>query len=178
MLLAIRMKKIFETERLLVRELQEEDWLHVFEMNTSIEVMRRIGEGKIKNKVDEQNGFKSIIVNYQKGTGLGVWAVVIKTNNTFIGAASMTPLADENEIQLGYRLKKQYWEQGYGTEIAKGLVEYGFNYLHLDKITATTNLDNTASMRVLEKAGFRFEKADVYYNWPMNYFTLYKNKIE
>ncbi|MDO1447871.1 GNAT family N-acetyltransferase [Rhodocytophaga aerolata] len=170
------MKKIFETERLLVRELQEEDWLKVFEMNTSIEVMRQIGEGKIKTAEEEQSSFKSILANYQKGTGLGVWAVVRKGDNTFIGAASMAPLADTNEIQLGYRLKKQYWKQGYGTEIAKGLVDYGFNYLNLDKVTATTNLDNDASRRVLQKAGLSFEKKDVYNNWPMNYFVIHKKK--
>ncbi len=170
------MKQIFETKRLLVRELKETDWPDVLEMNTSIEVMRQIGEGKIKTEAEEQSGFKSLIAHYQKGTNLGVWAVVTKSDGTFIGAASMTPLVGTSEVQLGYRLRKQHWGQGYGTEIAKGLVEYGFNKLQLNRLTATTNLDNQASIRVLEKAGLRFEKADVYHNWPMNYFAINKKK--
>ncbi len=172
------MKKILETERLLIRELQVADWPDVFEMNTSIAVMRLIGEGKIKTQAEEQSGFNHIIENYKEGTGLGVWAVATKTDTTFIGAASMTSLAGTAQVQLGYRLKKQYWGQGYGTEIAKGLVEYGFNRLGLDRITATTNLDNQASIRVLEKAGFRFEKTSNYYGWPMNYFVIDKKKEE
>ena len=145
-------------------------------MNTSIAVMRHIGEGKIKTEAEEQRGFEGLIANYQKGTGMGVWAVVTKKDDAFIGAASMTPLAGTSEVQLGYRFKKQHWGQGYGTEVARGLVAYGFDQLQLDRLTATTNLDNQASMRVLEKAGLRFEKTGTYDNWPMNYFAINKKK--
>ncbi len=166
------MKKILETERLLIRELGAADWEHVFRMNTCADVMRLIGEGKIKTPDEERTGFDGILENYKKGTGLGVWAVVQKTDGAFVGAASLTPLAGTVEMQLGYRLEKKHWGRGYATEIAGGLVVYGFNYLHLDRIAATTNLDNYASMRVLEKAGFRFLETGCFYNWPMTYFAI------
>ncbi|MDJ1505039.1 GNAT family N-acetyltransferase [Xanthocytophaga agilis] len=169
------MKILFETERLQLREMCEEDWTNVFQMNTSPEVMRLIGDGKIKTEIEERTGFTRILQNYHTGTGLGIWAVVKRNNNLFIGAAGITPLAETNEFQIGYRLQEHYWGQGYATEIAKGLVEYSFLQLHLDRIAATTNRNNYASIRVLEKAGFRLEKTIMSANWPMNYFVLTKH---
>lgn len=81
-----------------------------------------------------------------------------------MGSASLKPLK-ENQVSLGYRLFPDYWNKGFATEIAKSLIEYGFNRLQLKKIVATARQENTSSIRVLDKAGMKFEKT-VDYHYP------------
>lgn len=170
------MKKIFTTKRLLIREFEPDDWQDVYEMNSCVDVIRLIGDGQVKTIEEEKTGFERILLSYKKGDGLGIWAVTSRKESTFIGAASMTVLEGTDEIQLGYRFKMNCWGQGYATEVAKGLVEYGFGHLRLKRIAATTNLANNASRRVLEKAGLTFEKKGIFYNWEMNYLAIVSSK--
>ncbi len=160
------------TERLFVREFKVDDWKDVYEMNTSAEVMKSIGNGQIKTIEEEKNGFENILLSYEKNSRLGIWAVTLKTDGTLIGAASMTILDGTNEIQIGYRFKKEYWGQGYATEVTKGLLDYGFDHLKLKRIVATANLTNDRSRRVLEKAGLKFERTGTFYDLEMNYFAM------
>lgn len=166
------MRKVLTTERLFVREFEVDDWADVYEMNTSVEVMKSIGKGQVKTMEKEKNGFEHILLSYEKNSGLGVWAVTVRSDGTFIGAASMTTLDGTNEIQIGYRFKKEYWGQGYATEVTKGLLNYGFDQLKLKRIVATTNLTNDRSRKVLEKAGLKFERTDTFYDVEMNYFAI------
>ncbi len=165
------MKKVLSTERLLIREFNRDDWEDVCAMNTDAEVMQTIGNGKVGTIEEEKSGFENILLSYKTGKGLGVWAVTT-LSKTFIGAASMTLLGNTGEVQIGYRFQKEYWGQGYATEVTKALVEYGFNQLKLKRIVATTNLDNEKSKHVLEKSGLRFQKTTTFYGLEMDYFAI------
>ncbi|MCD8144704.1 MAG: GNAT family N-acetyltransferase [Oscillospiraceae bacterium] len=59
--------------------------------------------------------------------------------------------------RIGYTLHNPYWGQGYGTECAKGLVQIGFEQLHLHRLEAHVDPDNPASKNVLRKTGFTLE---------------------
>lgn len=171
------MKEILTTERLLIRQFGPDDWPEVFAMNSSAAVMHSIASGRIRPLEEEKASFARILANYQKGDGLGVWAVLLREGSQFIGAGSMTALEDTGEIQLGYRFKEQYWGQGYATEVAKALVDYGFRQLGLTRIVATANLTNEASKRVLEKTGLRWEKRAYFYDWDVNYYSIETNEF-
>ena len=58
---------------------------------------------------------------------------------------------------IGYDLLKEYWGNGYMTEAVKAMINYGFEELGLMRIEATVEPANTASVRVLERAGFQLE---------------------
>ncbi len=64
----------------------------------------------------------------------------------------------KNEIELGYRLRKAYWGKGYATEGSRSLILKGFCELDTQRIFATALVANTASIRVMEKVGLKFEK--------------------
>ena len=62
----------------------------------------------------------------------------------------------KNAIEIGWRLKKQHWGNGYATEVAIALSEMG---IEMGKtIVARAMIENLASIRVMEKAGLEFEK--------------------
>jgi [ribosomal protein S5]-alanine N-acetyltransferase len=57
---------------------------------------------------------------------------------------------------LSYMLRKDRWGRGFGTEVARCLVDFGFNVLGHDEIFVTCAPDNVASLHVIEKVGFSF----------------------
>lgn len=73
---------------------------------------------------------------------------------TFVGWASLRLEGDEAE--LGYRLTRAAWGQGYASEAARALVDLGFRHLGLARIWGQTMAVNLASRRVMEKAGLAY----------------------
>lgn len=75
-----------------------------------------------------------------------------------IGSASVWTTSPAHRVgELGYTIRRDCWGEGYATEVARLLVELGFNQLGLERLAATCDPDNVASVRVLEKAGLRRE---------------------
>jgi RimJ/RimL family protein N-acetyltransferase len=68
-------------------------------------------------------------------------------------------------VELGYRLRKSAWGHGYATEGSRALIAKGFTEFGVRRVYATTMSVNTASRRVLEKAGLRFVRT-FHQDWP------------
>jgi RimJ/RimL family protein N-acetyltransferase len=119
-------------------------------------------------KTDEEaRVFYMKYINYRaRFPEMGAWAV-FSHNTEFIGLAIIVHLEakPENEkVEFGYRLAKEFWGKGHGTEIAKALVHYAFEDLNLSEIYGTTDPDNIVSQKVLQKAGLAFVGLAPYYN--------------
>ncbi len=67
-----------------------------------------------------------------------------------------------DKVDLGYRLKKEYWGMGYATEASKAIIDHGFNVLNLDLIIAIALPENKASIRIMEKVGMIYDKQAPY----------------
>jgi RimJ/RimL family protein N-acetyltransferase len=65
-------------------------------------------------------------------------------------------LPDSDEIKLGYRLTKAYWGRGFATEAASAWLAHAFGKLGLARLIAFAHPANGASIRVMQKTGFRF----------------------
>lgn len=85
----------------------------------------------------------------------GVWGVRLRDTGQVIGLGILRPLPDGSDIEVGYRLLVPHWGKGYATEIATGLINYGFETLKLPSIVATFDAENDASRHVLTKCGLR-----------------------
>ena len=83
-------------------------------------------------------------------------AVVHTATQALIGGAALR-IGDHRGGEIGYVLHRAHWTKGYGTEIAKALLQLAFD-LGLTRVAATCDPDNHASARVLQKAGLHFEK--------------------
>ena len=64
---------------------------------------------------------------------------------------------DAHKMELGYVLGRRYWNRGYATEAAHAVVLRLFSYSHVYSVWATCDIDNRASVRVLEKIGMTRE---------------------
>ena len=127
------MNIVFETEHLLIREFDLEDAKYLCELDSNPLVMKYIAQAQphpleygIK-KVEKQ------ILRYQQNDGLGVWPVILKGTNEFIGWVCLNELDTSDLIEIGYRYLPKYWGKGYGSEVAKVILDYGLNTLKLNK---------------------------------------------
>jgi ribosomal-protein-alanine N-acetyltransferase len=74
-----------------------------------------------------------------------------------IGGCRLNRISDI-ERYIGYLLSREHWGKVYATEKVKSHTNYGFNVFNLHLINATVHPENTASIKVLEKVGMRYEK--------------------
>jgi RimJ/RimL family protein N-acetyltransferase len=86
----------------------------------------------------------------------GTWAIVIKESNRVIGYCGLTRFDDVNgspEIELGYRLAKEFWGRGLGTEAATAARDFAIQQLDLPRVISLVDPFNARSIRVAEKLG-------------------------
>ncbi|WP_017316608.1 GNAT family N-acetyltransferase [Mastigocladopsis repens] len=164
------MKVFLETQELILRQFTEEDADNLFELDSDPEVMRFINGGKPpEDKIIHKQGLPRVLGYYEKYENFGFWATIEKSSNQFIGWFHFYPaienkfavelqLVNNDEIALGYRLRKSSWGKGYATEGSQALVSKGFAELGVQRVVAWALTANKASIRVMEKAGLKFEK--------------------
>ena len=139
---------IFETERLFIRKLKESDAELFFELKSNPNAMNPLPR-KVMSRQESDLELKLLISLEAKGEK-NIWSVCEKTNDDFIGGAGFQK-NELNQNEIGYQLREKYWKKGYGTEIARGLIEYGFSVLKSDLITADVDSTNIKSIKILEK---------------------------
>ncbi len=169
-------KKILSTPRLYLREIDPEDLDFLVDLHSDPEVMKYIGP--LRNAKQVERRLKRIRSGYKATPGFGIWLACKDSNTQPIGWACLKDLDQTREIEVGYRLAKQFWGKGYATELTVGLLNYGFNEIGLQQIVAVARPDNTASIRVLSKAGIVFEKMSYYYKSKVVYYRITKSEYE
>jgi ribosomal-protein-alanine N-acetyltransferase len=93
---------------------------------------------------------------YTKGEIVN-FAIVLRTDNTLMGAIGLRLDQHHARAELGYWLGKSFWQRGYCTEAARAVVAYGFDVLRLHRIHASYMQRNPASGRVMQKIGMTYE---------------------
>ena len=98
---------------------------------------------------------------YDRFDGYGFWAAIDKSNDEFLGWFHLRPQEGDpiDQPELGYRLRREAWGMGYGTEGARALIRKGFTDLGAERVVATAFRDNLASRRVMEKSGMTLARA-------------------
>jgi RimJ/RimL family protein N-acetyltransferase len=144
------------TGRLVLREFLPADYDAVYEYASDPRVTRYMLYGA-RDPTDTREYLVRVLA-YQRDAPRYVWelAVTQRSDGQLIGACDIT-LLKPGEGDLGYMLRHKSWGHGYGTEIANALIDAGFSALGLERIFSTVSVENTRSMRVLEKAGLRWE---------------------
>lgn len=89
--------------------------------------------------------------------GSYTFAVVLKSTSELLGTLTFRVDIDDNKAELGYWFGVPYWGNGYCTEAARRIIEFGFNELKLNKIWASVMTKNPASMKILTKLDFEKE---------------------
>ena len=149
---------VFETSRLHIRPLQMDD-LPAFHAMQGNERVMRYTTGRGMSREENARDLKRVIDYYGRpDNDFWVWAVVQKSDRAFIGTCALI-VNEDKEHELGFRFLEQFWGQGYGTEVARGLIEYAFRRTEVDALVAYVNEENKGSVRVLERSQLLFERS-------------------
>lgn len=167
---------ILETNRLILKVWRLSDANALFKILNDPEIVRFIGDGN-PFSFEKTVEFLNWAENYQRRNGFSRWKVVEKSSGEIIGSCGFARPHGTVEIELGYLFAKQYWGQGYATEITKATLQYGFEKLKFSEIIAMTDLQNPASQKVLEKIGFTKRGLELY-NGEQNLVYLAKKSNE
>ncbi|RKS02498.1 GNAT family N-acetyltransferase [Flavobacterium sp. 102] len=143
-----------ETERLLLRRIDQNDVEEVLALRGNPETMKYIPRPLAKTKEEALVHIAMIEKKIENNTGIN-WGITIKGSNKIIGIIGHYRIQPENHrAEIGYMSLPEYNGKGYITEAIKAVVEYGFEQMNLHSIEAVIDPGNTASERVLQKNGF------------------------
>jgi len=166
------MTTILETKRLRLREIEPADLESLYALDSDPQVMRYIGDGTPSTMEKLEKGIPRVRAYYEKHPGFGIWLTELKENGQFLGWSALKYLDQTEMIEVGYRLMKAAWNQGYATEAAQSLIEYGWQQHNLQRIVAVTHPDNHASQRVLQKCGLVLEGSGKFYGGECLTFAI------
>ncbi|MFD1739040.1 GNAT family N-acetyltransferase [Bacillus salitolerans] len=144
---------IYETNRLIIRVLEEADYEDVKQIWGNEEVMEHC-LGAISHEL-----LPEIIRTYihcQAEKGLSVYAVVEKESSRVIGAAGFNVKDSLEEVEMIYHFSKEVWGRGYASETGAACLNIAKQTGKVKKIYASASPHNPSSIKILEKIGFDF----------------------
>jgi RimJ/RimL family protein N-acetyltransferase len=144
------------TQRLRLRELTLDDVDLLVALDSDPAVMQFISGGKPTSREEAER-----MVRRSLGSR---WIAYERATDEFVGWFGLRP-SDEHARELGYRLRRASWGNGYATEGSQALIDLGFTDLGLRRVWAQTMTVNTRSRRVMERCGLRYVRT-FFLEWP------------
>jgi len=148
---------ILETGRLILRQLEPDDADALSRVLSDPETMRYYPAPYDRTGVE-----RWITRNRQryKDDGVGLWAMVLKSNGDMIGDCGITRQLVEGEYlyEIGYHLRRDHWGQGLASEAAQACRDWAFANLKTDRVISLIRPENVPSQRVAERNGMTIWK--------------------
>ena len=174
-----------ETERLVLRKPEPEDRDGYAELWGDPEVMRFLG-GRTGTPEEAARGIDRMLKQWDRH-GVGLFTVLRKEDERMIGRvgyllwdpetwanAMHQELEDPLEMEIGWVVGSAFWNQGYATEAAAACRDNAFGALGRDRVISLIAAENTASIRVAEKIGERYERDVEIMVGPVGLYSLEK----
>jgi RimJ/RimL family protein N-acetyltransferase len=148
------------TERLVLRPWRDSDLAPWAAMNADPEVREHLGDLLTR---EQSEGSVARFQDELDRRGYGWWAVEVRATGEFIGFAGLDDVDDEmpfTGVEIGWRLARPAWGQGYATDAARTVLAHGFDSLGLPEILAVTTTANLRSQAVMRRIGMTRDPAD------------------
>ncbi len=146
-----------ETERLVLREIADEDTHAIYRNFSDPEVAKWFFEQPLTDLEQAKEFITAFKNEFRDGEGL-TWAVVLKQSDRCVGTCGYGDLEIGERGEIGFDLAQDQWGKGLMSEALLPIIDYGFKELGLKKIEAHSYSTNVRAIRLLEKVGFQLEK--------------------
>src|SRR5690349_6387460 len=154
--LAIRPE--LETTRLSLRRLTADDAEFVVALYNEPSFLEHIGDRGVRNVEDAQRFLREGPLAMYARHGFGLWHVARRTDGAGIGMCGLLKRDTLPDVDIGYAFFPQFWGQGFAFEAASATLRHAASAFELRRVIAVVSHTNRGSIRVLEKAGMRFER--------------------
>ena len=153
--MTIKPPEILETNRLLLRLPVMEDAQALFQKYArDPEVTKYLIWRPHETILVTREFIHRCILCWQAGTAFP-WVVVRRDDRELVGMLELR--IDKFQADLGYVIAREYWGNGFATEITRSVIEWAMSQKNIFRVWATCDIENSASARVLEKAGMQRE---------------------
>jgi RimJ/RimL family protein N-acetyltransferase len=148
------MECILETQRLYLRELTRNDAVNLSlvlsDKGSMIHYPHELSLTEVGEWIDRN-------INRYKNDGFGLWAVIRKEDNQFLGDCGITLQNIDNKIlpEIGFHIISEYCKMGYATEAAGACKDYATRTLGFRSVYSYSRFSNIASQRVSQKIGMK-----------------------
>lgn len=148
----------FESERLIFRYFCEDDFDLFYSVFSNEQVMQYALIDRYTSKEALRPYFEQVLVNNntEKDRKAFEFAVFSAKDSSFIGIADIEVNYQNSRAvsgEMGYFILPGYWGCGFGTEIAKALIDFAFSEIKLHRVVASCNAGNLQSERIMKKVG-------------------------
>lgn len=174
-----------QTPRLLLRAWRDDDLPAYIDLSADPQVMRYFPAPQSPERTTES--FLRIREHVAEH-GFGLWALERRDSGEFIGFTGLGHVGFEAHftpaIEIGWRLARAHWGQGFASEAARAALGAGFGPLGLEEIIAFTVVDNVPSRRVMEAVGMHhdpredFDHPNLSPGHPLRRHVLYRLRRE
>lgn len=157
---------LIQTERLILREIKEEDWLPVLEYQLDPHYLKYT-HWDTRSERDVID-FIGMFINWQRENPRRKFQLAITkaSNGDLIGNCGIRKQDPGDRVaELGYEIAPIEWKKGYATEAASAMLSFAFLTLKMQRVWAYCVADNIASARVLEKIGMHRERLQHQQEW-------------
>jgi RimJ/RimL family protein N-acetyltransferase len=149
---------LLETDRLRLRHLTSDDAPLILELLNDADFLRNIGDRGVRTLEQARHYIQTGPAASYQQHGFGLDLVESKRSGAGLGICGLLRRDCHPDVELGFAFLPAARGQNYAFEAGQAVLEFGLRSLQLTRIVAVTDPDNAASIRVLEKLGFRFER--------------------
>jgi [ribosomal protein S5]-alanine N-acetyltransferase len=165
-----------ETARLRMRPFVTDDVDEIHRIWLDPGVRRYLWDDEAISRETAASVIDRSIASFEK-SGYGLWAVFAHGEDSMIGFCGYCFFHDPPQLELLYGIASPYWGKGFATEAARAMIRCGFEEHLFDRIVASTDAPNLASVRVMEKAGRTFEKRELTNGLDTIYYSILKENF-
>jgi len=149
---------VFETDRLVLRRLTVEDAPFILRLLNEPSFLQHVGDRGVTNLADAKQYILSGPVASYERHGFGLFLVELKERGAPIGICGLLKRDALDDVDLGFAFVPESWFKGYAFESTTATLAYAHDTHHLKRLVAITSQDNVASIKLLVKLGFYFER--------------------
>lgn len=166
----------FSTQRLTAEKLREDHLADLVALHLDPEVSRYLGGVR---SAEVTKTYLATNMAHWDQHGFGLW--ILRTNDgAFAGRAGIRHILVDStdEIEIAYTFKREFWGQGFASEIATALTDIGLSQLKLPSLIGLVFVAHGASRRVLEKANYLHEKSTTHHGEAVVIYRIRRSCVK
>lgn len=149
---------VLETARLTLHRFSTDDAAFVLELLNEPSFLRYIGDKGVRSEADAGRYLEAGPMASYERFGFGLYRVGLKEGGQSIGMCGLLKRDWLADVDIGFAFLPRFWRKGYAFEASAGVLVHARDPLGLERVVAITSPENQASMALLAKLGFRFER--------------------
>jgi RimJ/RimL family protein N-acetyltransferase len=165
-----------ETDRTTLRFYRPEDWRDIVLLHSDPDVVKYLVDAAPDRPLQAGMFIRLVLDLQRQHPGYGIWRVALKSDQSFIGNLSLMPLIGTGDVELGARLLKSAWGNGYSMEVAHALLRYAFEGRGLERVVSMCHPENRAAESALIATGLLPHGTTFHYERTLPFFVITRER--